>query len=87
MTKDVGILILGLIVAAMPFLGFPGGIKTVVFVVAGLLIALLAFLIRGDFSLFRIERTGNTFVENDRDHSGGAMNEAGTAYGKNKAAE
>lgn len=71
MTKDVGILILGLLVAAMPFLGFPGNVKTIVFVVAGLLIALLAFLIRGDFSLFRIERTGNTFVENSDDHSRG----------------
>lgn len=69
MTKDVGILILGLIVAAMPFLGFPVRIENILYVVSGLLIALLAFLIRGDFSLLRIERTGDTFVENGRDYS------------------
>lgn len=69
MTKDVGILILGLIVAATPFLGFPSNIKTFILVVCGLLVALLAFLIRGDFSLFRIERRGDTFVENGGDYT------------------
>ena len=51
MTKDVGILILGLIVVATPFLGLPGSWKTVVFVVSGLTIAFLAFLLRGDLPL------------------------------------
>lgn len=48
MTKDVGILVLGLLIAAMPFLGFPGSIEQIVYVLGGLLIALLAFFIRGD---------------------------------------
>jgi hypothetical protein len=48
MTKDVGILVLGLLVAAMPFLGFPGGVEQLVFVVSGIVIALLAFFIRSE---------------------------------------
>ncbi len=64
MTKDVGILILGLLVAATPFLGFPTSYESIIFVVAGLAIAMLAFLIRGDFDLFSIERNTDTFVEN-----------------------
>ena len=80
MTKDVGILILGLLVAATPYLGFPASYERLIFVVAGLLIAILAFLIRGDFSLFSIEeRTGDTFVENGSEHrevvSDGVMTE------------
>ena len=65
MTKDVGILILGLVVAGMPFLGFPVNIERTILVIAGLAIALLAFLIRGDFSLFAVTKTGDTFTEND----------------------
>ena len=48
MTKDVGILVLGLLVAAMPFLGFPGSIEQIIFIVSGLTIAALAFFIRGE---------------------------------------
>jgi|GEM_PF-644414 len=64
MTKDVSILILGLLTAAMPYLGFPANYEQIIFVVVGLTIAVLAFLIRGDISLFTIERSGDTFIEN-----------------------
>ena len=63
MTKDVGILILGLLTAAMPYLGFPTNYENIIFVVVGLSIAVLAFLIRGDMSLFKIERSGDTFTD------------------------
>ena len=62
MTKDVGILVLGLLVAAMPFLGFPGGTERIIFVVSGLVIALLAFFIRGELGGSQ-EKT-DSFVQN-----------------------
>ena len=70
MTKDVGILILGLTVAATPFLGIPSSWKTVIFVVSGLIIAILSFLLRGNLSLTayskhnKEERRTDTFAEN-----------------------
>lgn len=75
MTKDVGILILGLVVAATPFLGLPSSWKTALFVVSGLAITLLAFLLRGDIS-YRAgekhnkgERRTDTFAENGTAHT------------------
>ena len=64
MTKDVWILVLGLLVAATPFLGFPISIENIIFVIAGLAIAILAFLVRGESDFFSIERSSDTFVEN-----------------------
>ena len=77
MTKDVGILVLGLLVAAMPYLGFPAHIERIILVIIGLIIALLAFLLRGDFSLFSIERKADTFVEEGPGRRG-ALDEAVT---------
>ena len=48
MTKDVGILVLGLLVATVPFLGFPSDVKQYILVGSGLVIAVLAFIIRGE---------------------------------------
>ena len=62
MTKDVGILMLGLLVALMPFLGFPGSIERIVFVISGFAIAILAFFIRGDFG--GSEQETDSFVQN-----------------------
>lgn len=70
MTKDVGILVLGLVVVATPFLGLPSSWKTVIFVISGLVIAFLAFLLRGDLPLpgsgryTEGERKTDTFAEN-----------------------
>ena len=63
MTKDVGILVLGLIVAAMPFLGFPSNIEQFILIVSGLLIAVLAFFIRGELGTGR-EKT-ESYVQNE----------------------
>ena len=46
MTKEMWIIVLGIVVALVPFLGFPGSWKTVIFVLVGLAIAVLAFIIR-----------------------------------------
>ena len=65
MTKDVGILVLGLLVAAMPFLGFPSNIEQIIFVISGLVIAALAFFIRGE--LVSSEQETESFVQNGVD--------------------
>ncbi|MEX0933952.1 MAG: hypothetical protein WD003_01670 [Candidatus Paceibacterota bacterium] len=43
MSKNILIVLLGLFVALVPFLGFPGSWKTFLLVVSGLLIAFLSF--------------------------------------------
>ncbi|MEK7551794.1 MAG: hypothetical protein AAB534_00040 [Patescibacteria group bacterium] len=43
MAKNNFIIILGIIVAILPFLGFPQKFKTLLFVLFGLLISLLAY--------------------------------------------
>ena len=43
MAKNNLIIILGVIIALLPFLGFPQDLKTVLFVFFGLLISLLAY--------------------------------------------
>jgi len=45
MNKNHVIIILGLLVALIPFLGFPGAWKTFFITVSGLVIALISFLI------------------------------------------
>lgn len=46
MKKDLGLIILGIWIAIVPFLGFPGTWKTVIFIVSGLVVVLLAILWR-----------------------------------------
>ena len=46
MSKDAIVIILGLAVAAMPFLGFPSLWKTIILVALGISIAVLVFLLR-----------------------------------------
>jgi|ETN02SMinimDraft_4_1059925.scaffolds.fasta_scaffold142851_2 hypothetical protein len=69
MTKDVGILILGLFVAVMPYLGFTSKIEKPIFVIVGLSIAVLAILIRDNLSLSDNERKEDTFTENGMNHN------------------
>ena len=45
MNKRVTIIALGFLVALMPFLGFPGGAKTIFFVFAGLLLAVMGYVL------------------------------------------
>jgi len=46
MSKDAAIIILGFLVAAMPFLGFPSSWKTVFYVLLGLGTVVFALLLR-----------------------------------------
>ena len=48
MSKEMGVIALGLFVAVVPYLGIPGSWKTIIFVVAGLLVAFIGFLMRGE---------------------------------------
>jgi hypothetical protein len=48
MSKEMWVIVLGLLVIAMPHLGIPGAWKTILFVVLGASIAALGFLLRGE---------------------------------------
>lgn len=48
MSKDAIIIVLGLVVAATPFLGFPSSWEMGMLIIVGLAIAALAFLLRRD---------------------------------------
>ena len=48
MQKDTTTIVLGILIAIIPFLGIPGTWKTVLFIVLGLVIALIAFFARMD---------------------------------------
>ncbi len=78
MSKEMTVIVLGLLVAVTPFLGIPGSWKTAVFVLAGLGMAIVGFLLRGE-ALAR-GNTHNHFVENSgpaaphRDHGIGSLN-------------
>lgn len=45
MTKTQFLITMGFIVAIMPFLGFPGGVKDTIIAVLGIAIALVSFLL------------------------------------------
>ncbi len=48
MSKEMSLILLGIFVAVLPHLGFPGEIKVIAFAIAGLMIALVGFLLRGE---------------------------------------
>jgi hypothetical protein len=71
MTKDLGIITLGIFIALLPFLGLPHAWDTALLVLSGLSVATLTFLLRRDFFFYveRLrrrsrERTADTYVEN-----------------------
>lgn len=68
MRKDISILVLGLLVAAVAYFGgIPRQWETVILVTSGFLIALLSFLIRRDLLAFSGEDGHlDTFVQNER---------------------
>ena len=64
MSKEMGVIALGILVFVTPYLGIPGSWKTVIFVLAGLSIAGIGFLLRGE-ALARGTTHGHEhFVEN-----------------------
>lgn len=69
MSKEVVLIVLGLVVALMPYLGFPGSWKTTFSIVVGVCIAGVAFIVRQE-RLWQereesTERRVDTFVEKD----------------------
>lgn len=67
MKKDLSIIILGLTVVIIPFLGIPTSWKNVVFVGVGLTISGFAYLLQKDMNNgehARVEKRTETFVEN-----------------------
>jgi asparagine N-glycosylation enzyme membrane subunit Stt3 len=68
MSKELVIILLGILVALMPYLGFPGSWKTVFSIVIGIVIAGVAFIVRQE-RLWKERETpsehrADTFVEN-----------------------
>lgn len=80
MSKEMTVIVLGLLVAATPFLGIPGSWKTLVLVLAGLGLAGAGFLLRGEALARGAGRGNKHFVENSaqsvppRDHGIGSFN-------------
>lgn len=71
MTKDVTIIVLGVLVALLPFSGFPGLWKTILFVILGLGIATLAFFMRKELIDYNGagEKKTEVYVENGVNHT------------------
>ena len=74
MSKELVIILLGILVALMPYLGFPGSWKSVFSIVIGIVIAGVAFIVRQE-RLWKereamSEHRADTFVENGGKHSG-----------------
>ncbi len=66
-------MVMGFMVAIMPFLGFPGGVKDVSIAVLGIMIAITGFLLgrrskQDDRNLLSAHQNENTFVDNGREH-------------------
>ena len=68
MKKDLGLIILGVWIAIVPFLGFPGVWKTAIFVISGLAVVLLAILWRHELlysnGVNAEEKNNGVYVEN-----------------------
>jgi hypothetical protein len=83
MSKEMSVILLGLLVVITPYLGIPGSWKTFLLVIVGALLAGIGFLLRGE-ALARGEATKGHlhFVENSptqaqphtRDHGIGSLN-------------
>lgn len=72
MSKAALIIILGFIAAFLPFTGFPGGVKTVLAVIVGLLIMAIGYLIRQERIWLLRALSG--------EHKTDAYTESGTSY-------
>ena len=75
MSKAASIVILGFVAAFLPFTGFPGGVKTVLMVIVGLLVMALGFLVRQErIWLVRAnsgEHKTDAYTENGAPYSSG----------------
>lgn len=66
MSKEMTLIVLGLLTAVLPFLGFPGSWRTVLFVLMGLAVAVIGFLLRAR-ALARGDEAGmrQTYTESE----------------------
>lgn len=55
MTKDLVIIVLGIFVAVLPFLGFPNAWDRIILIITGFSISVLMYLLRRDFFTY-VER-------------------------------
>jgi hypothetical protein len=80
MSKEITVILLGLLIVITPYLGIPGSWKTVIFVLGGLCLAAVGFLLRGEALSRGATRHSGHFVENiapqpaPRDHGIGPLN-------------
>ena len=58
MSKETWVIILGIAIAVMPYLGFPSSWKTVLFVLLGLTLVLIGFLLRTE----TLSRSGGAYA-------------------------
>ncbi len=66
MSKEVGVVVLGVWVAILPFLGFPGTWRTPILFLSGLSLVGLGFYLRVEaLARERGSRTGTPFAQND----------------------
>ncbi len=70
MSKEMTIIVLGLFVVVVPYLGIPGEWRVILLVLSGLGLAVTGFLLRGE-ALARGGRAHahNSFVESEHTHS------------------
>ena len=64
MTKKRAIIALGLLVALMPFLGFPREVRETITVFSGLVIAALAFLLKRKLVAEEVSNQNGAFAQN-----------------------
>ena len=71
MSKESLLIIFGFFVALLPFLGFPGAWKDIMYTVLGICVGLIAFLLRHTRQLHEKSdgADGDAYVENARDVS------------------
>jgi VIT1/CCC1 family predicted Fe2+/Mn2+ transporter len=80
MSKEMTVIALGALVAVTPYLGIPGSWKTALLALAGLALAGLGFLLRGESIARAAGRGSGHFVENSapahkhRDHGISSLN-------------
>lgn len=76
MSKEMAVIVLGIWIIAVPYLGVPSSWKTVLFVLTGIVLAGVGFLLRGEAISRGDTRTRNyPFVDNSsnsprHDHEG-----------------
>lgn len=64
MSKEMTVIALGVLVVVTPYLGIPGSWKTAVFALAGLSLAGVGFLLRGEALARTTGHRRDHFVEN-----------------------